>query len=116
MTHLRRGFWRRYKRCVRCDAAPGSPCVNKRTGEQLRAAHPYRPSHSNEVPCELTIRWTGNEEIVVLVDGAEVGRLNHDEHGWAAMAAATDLARAIAQATGMIIQGEHDRGTVQDQL
>lgn len=106
MSHIRRNFWARYKRCTRCQAGPGAPCTDLRSGIRMKGAHPYRDSLNTATPHELEIRYTGDECVLILVDGVELASLNHDEHGWVGIEAATNTARAMALATDMTIRGE----------
>jgi hypothetical protein len=49
----------------------------------------------------LLIRHLDDETFSILVDGEEVGWVNHDDHGWAGMKLAEDLARGIAKVADM---------------
>ena len=48
----------------------------------------------------VQIKQIDDENIVVLVDGKEIGWANHDEDGWAGIQKVEEIAEGIAKALG----------------
>ena len=49
---------------------------------------------------KMQIKHIDDEQIVVLVDGSEVGYANHDEDGWNGMGKIENIVEAMAHALG----------------
>lgn len=60
---------------------------------------------------KLTLNQPDDERLTILVNGDEVGSVNHDQHGWAGMEAAEKLARRIAAKLGIEVEETFDDET-----
>ncbi|MFA7290874.1 MAG: hypothetical protein WC023_01375 [Rhodocyclaceae bacterium] len=53
---------------------------------------------------KITLDRPDDEHLTILLDGEEVGRFNHDEHGWSGMESAEKLATRLAGKLGIEVE------------
>ena len=53
---------------------------------------------------KITLVNTDDENLVIKLNGKEIARFNHDEHGWAGMESAESLVTTLAEKLGIPVE------------